>query len=561
MLKALFSIFLVFWVVEITAQGTYFKNRMEYIPNDIALNYGIIPISTGGYLTFGSHEMQANFDRYGAVIKIDELGNGVDTLRFRYDTIQTEIVSMFEINNSYYAITRYWTNVPPLFYTSLVKINQNLDTVWSKKMDYGFDTSVFVSYAMLTRDSAIAISGIFTDTNGYQSILLLKIDTLGNEIFFKSYGYTNEHQFNYWNMDQTLDGGFILAGASTFFHPMGAGYEKHIAIKTDSLGNQEWIHPFGRNDNDNGGCKVKALRDSTILIYANTPTNASPTPVYDWSFRKVSYANQLIWNNQYGPYHEYNVTNDIVELEDSSLVAHRLIYLRSHITKLDKNANIIWDRFNKPTVSSFMGLPMVFVPSDSGFVYSGFIQPQLSLGDTGTQDIFIIKTNCIGWADPPFADATTGSLDNFEVVLDNNSIYFGNCFIDWGDGNLDTLYESSDTLIYHTYSSDGIFNATIIAEACGDKDTLNLNVVSSLVGVAEHEKRIFRIFPNPTNEILHIQLDELNIDFDVILSDITGKIILQDRNALTIDVSDFSTGIYFITIPQLNSTEKIQVLR
>ena len=100
MLKALFNILLVFWVVEITAQGTYFKNRMEYVQNDAALNYGIIPISTGGYLTFGAHEMQTNFDRYAAVMKIDEFGNALDTLRFRYDTIQTEIVSMFEINNS-----------------------------------------------------------------------------------------------------------------------------------------------------------------------------------------------------------------------------------------------------------------------------------------------------------------------------------------------------------------------------------------------------------------------------------------------------------------------------
>jgi hypothetical protein len=482
MFKVLFSILLVFWVVEITAQGTYFKKRMEYNQNDAALNNGIINLNEGGYLTFGSFNLFAGSDRYGAVLKLDSLGNPIDTFSINFPQTSIEIKNAFQLNNGYLLTGHLRKFSNNKFRPFFIRLTDNLDTLWTKTMNYSDSVSVFVSYSIMCNDSNLATTGIYTDTTGYQQILLLKTDTLGNEIFFKSYGYANEHQFNYWNMDQALDGGFILAGASTFFHPLGSGYEKHIAIKTDSLGNQHWVYPFGRNDNDNGGCRVKAMSDSTVMVFTATPTSSSPTPNYRWNFRKLRYNMSTELYFEQGPDDPQIGMGDMVELSDTSFVLCLSKYNRLFLTKFDKYGTQLWSRLNKPSVSQFTGTALNLVPSDSGFVYSGFIQPQLSLGDTGTQDIFVIKTNCIGWADPPFADATTGSLDNFEVVLDNNSMYFGNCFINWGDGNFDTLYESSDTLIYHTYSNDGIFNATIIAEACGDNDTLNLNVVSSLVG-------------------------------------------------------------------------------
>ena len=552
---------LFFWVLNLTAQSTYFKNRYEYDYNDASLNYGVINISTGGYLTFGAFETQTSFDRYAAILKIDENGNKLDSLIFRYDSVQTELINLFEINNEYYGITRLWVSSPNYFYTSIVKINQDLDTVWSKKISYGPDTSIFVSYAILCFDNTIALTGIFTDTSGYQQILLLKTDTLGNEIFLKHYGYANEHQNNYWNLDQTLDGGFILAGTSQYFHPLNNGYKKHLAIKTDSLGNVQWNYPWGRNDTDNGGCRVKAMSDSTVIVYTLTKTSASINPNVRWNYRKLKYNMATVWYSEHGPDEEFLGIGDIEELNDKGFVVNRSKSNRLLLTRYDSLGNMIWTRLNKPTVSQFTGTSLHLVLSDSGFVYSGFIQPQSSLGDTLTQDIFVIKTNCIGWADPPFADVIIGSLDNFEVVLENNSMYFGNVYINWGDGNADTLYESSDTLIYHTYPSDGNYSATIIAEACGDADSLNINVVSSLVGIAEYEKPKFRIYPNPANEIFFIQTENSVSEYEVIMTDISGKIILKIENAKQIDVSEFSSGFYFVTIPELNHTVKVHVLK
>jgi hypothetical protein len=559
MLNRFFKYFMVLWAVNCSAQGTYFKNRYEYDLNDASLNYGVINSNSGGFLTFGAYETQTNSDRYAGLLKLDENGNKLDSLVFRFNSVQTELVALFELNNGYYGITRQWTTSK--FSTSIVRINNDLDTIWSKKISGDTSASLFISYGILCRDSSIALTGIYTDTTGYQQILLLKTDTLGNELFLKSYGYANEVQNNYSNLNQTLDGGFIIAGKSSYFHPMGSGYYKPLAIKTDSLGNLQWNFTWGRDDNQNGGCNVKAMSDSTVIVYTATRISSSPTSQLKWNYRKLRYNMSTVWYVEHGPDANNIGSGNMIELEDSGFVVNRLYQSRLWLTRYDNQGNMLWSRLNKPSVSQFTGGDIDFVESDGGFVYSGFIQPQSSLGDTLTQDIFVIKTNCIGWADPPFASATTGSLDNFEVVLENNSMYFGNCFIDWGDGSFDTLYESSDTLIYHTYATDGNFNATIIAEACGDKDTLNMNVVSSLVGITEHEKKVFSVFPNPANGILNIRMENSISNYEIILSDITGKVILRKENAKQIDVSGFANGIYFVSIPELNHTEKIQIVK
>jgi hypothetical protein len=59
----------------------------------------------------------------------------------------------------------------------------------------------------------------------------------------------------------------------------------------------------------------------------------------------------------------------------------------------------------------------------------------------------------------------------------------------------------------------------------------------------------FQIYPNPTTEILNIQ-NKLNLTIEkIIVSDITGKFILeQTDNNETINIKNFKTGIYIIKI-------------
>jgi alpha-tubulin suppressor-like RCC1 family protein len=65
----------------------------------------------------------------------------------------------------------------------------------------------------------------------------------------------------------------------------------------------------------------------------------------------------------------------------------------------------------------------------------------------------------------------------------------------------------------------------------------------------------FSIYPNPTNDKINIELsDDLEIS-KIVITDITGKIVLdQNENLKTINVEDLSNGLYII---QLFSDQKI----
>ena len=61
----------------------------------------------------------------------------------------------------------------------------------------------------------------------------------------------------------------------------------------------------------------------------------------------------------------------------------------------------------------------------------------------------------------------------------------------------------------------------------------------------------FQIFPNPTNKTLNVNIQNLSPDAHLYITNYLGEIIFEQalQNMLnTIDVADFSDGIYFIKI-------------
>ena len=566
MIKNMFILLMLVWAEFSSAQiQHYYKGRHEYELNDAVLNNGITVLRDSGYITFGSFEYQTTNERYAALLRFNSIMQPIDTLFFGFDSARIEIKNIFELSNGFLAIGhKRKFNEINRFNPYLVRLNKNLDTVWTKTIIFGQDTLPFVSQVIMCHDSTIAIAGNVTRDSVFDDldVMFLRIDTIGNVLNYKKLGYLNEMD-EAWSITQTLDNGFALGGYTKFGHSLN--YRYHAVFKLDSLGNQQWLRKWGRNDAMNDGCTVIDLLDSSILISTSRSTQSGATPNTIPNLIKVDNNNNLKWDLDYGSSGSSNGIYAYVQKNDSTIfcLKHDYSNKKPNHLLIKSNGTIIWERINQVAFGdhNYSQTSGSNVTSDNGFVVSGFLFPCFSCGDTGTQDIFVIKSNCLGFADPPFANATTGSLDNFEVVLENNSMYFGNCFIDWGDGNFDTLYESSDTLIYHTYATDGNFNATIIAEACGDKDTLDLNIVSSLVGVSEYEKKIFRVYPNPSNEILFIQIDNSLSNYEIILTDISGKVILRKENCTSIDVSDFLDGIYFISIPDLNHTEKIQIIK
>jgi para-nitrobenzyl esterase len=87
-------------------------------------------------------------------------------------------------------------------------------------------------------------------------------------------------------------------------------------------------------------------------------------------------------------------------------------------------------------------------------------------------------------------------------------------------------------------------------------DVVNFVPCTSSLSLEEFENDDFKIYPNPTQNIVHI--DAKSGEFKVALYDFTGKNIFESTNAESIDFGNFAPGIYLI---QLQQGEKISTFK
>jgi hypothetical protein len=60
------------------------------------------------------------------------------------------------------------------------------------------------------------------------------------------------------------------------------------------------------------------------------------------------------------------------------------------------------------------------------------------------------------------------------------------------------------------------------------------------------------VYPNPTNDVLNIVLGNIPDDLSYSLTDMTGRLILEGKESVTVDVSGISKGIYMMKIQMGN---------
>ncbi len=136
----------------------------------------------------------------------------------------------------------------------LVRTNSSGDTLWTKT--YGGILSDYGYSVRQTTDGGYIVAG-HTESFGIAGdVYVLRTDVNGDLLWAKSYGGTGKD--NGWSVQQTIDGGYVIAGYSESF---GAGNKDVYLIKTDELGNS--------------GCNESGL--VTIVGYTSTLVSSTAT--------------------------------------------------------------------------------------------------------------------------------------------------------------------------------------------------------------------------------------------------------------------------------------------
>jgi hypothetical protein len=200
--------------------------------------FSVQQTSDGGYIVAGYTWSFGAGGRDIILIKTYANGN-VQWAKTYGGTDRDEASSVQQTSDGGYIVAGYThsfgTGLGDIF---LMKTDANGNIQWAKT--YG-GTSYDSAYSVQrTSDGGYIVAGWTASFGAGGDAFLIKTDASGNIIWAKTYGGTNYDQAR--SVQQTLDGGYIVAGATASF---GAGLGDIFLMKTDASGNLQWAKTYG----------------------------------------------------------------------------------------------------------------------------------------------------------------------------------------------------------------------------------------------------------------------------------------------------------------------------
>ncbi|MBL29945.1 MAG: hypothetical protein CMC81_01695 [Flavobacteriaceae bacterium] len=149
--------------------------------------------------------------------------------------------------------------------------------------------------------------GDLTTNMGQHDNLLLKIDSAGNLLWEKSYGFAgHDHAYN---ILATKDGGLFFNGFLDVTASNGQGRSFRHGIgefwchKTDNDGNIIWRNYFGGSNNDRSYDAVETSDGGYILIGTSESDDfdiSNPRGSYDIWLVRLTKSGEMVWEKSYG---------------------------------------------------------------------------------------------------------------------------------------------------------------------------------------------------------------------------------------------------------------------
>ena len=270
----------------------------------------------------------------------------------------------------------------------LIKIDENGNEQWSKTFEGGYGRSV-----QQTTDGGYIITGrnyITPNPNNpieTADVILIKTDENGNEEWSQTFSGTATDEGH--SVQQTLDGGYIIAGWTGFFEPdFNIGV---YLIKTDESGEEEWSKSFG------GGAKGHSVQQTVDGGYIITG--------YIDSFENVSRDVYLIktdgngneqWSQTFGTETGYESGFSVQQTVDGGYIVTGSKYNPNNVDtelyspiliKIDESGEEEWfQTFGGTGNGSAYSVQQTV---DGGYIVTGWKDP---IGNDAS-DVYLLKTD------------------------------------------------------------------------------------------------------------------------------------------------------------------------
>ncbi len=291
----------------------------------------------------------------------------------------------------------------------LMVYNSEGDTIWTR--EYGDSTHFWIGEQVRrTTDKGFLIIG-FTDNTGYQDGFAIKTDSLGNEQWRNTYGWGGI-VIDAFGSAIELPNGYILTGQS--FPQMDNS--DMFAVRVDTAGSVVWTQRWGGGFDD---VQVHSFLgfDGTVILaggYGYAPDLGSTIP---YLAKMDAIDGSLLWEKQYGAPWFSTLLFAAKVSPDANIIACGVTYEGGHeqglLLRTTSAGDSLWMRnysFHDEVIDQGEGRFWDVLPTaDGGCIATGFANyPFNGPYPPGySQDAWVVKVDSMGCI-VPGCDGLTG---------------------------------------------------------------------------------------------------------------------------------------------------------
>jgi hypothetical protein len=430
--------------------------------------------------------------------------------------------------------------------------------LWKKKIG-GSNNDKF-NCLIQSKDSCFILAG--NTVNASTDIFCVKINSNGDTLWTKEIDMGGNDYV--CSLQQTYDKGFVLAGYSVH---ASAPLSTIMVVKLDSAGNIKWGKSFSGGNVDNYAYSVKQLPDSGYVVIGFVDSLSINDPAT--FLMKLSGTGDVVWTKkQKISSSNYTYGNDVI-VETNGLVCHLLTKetnAYSVIMKTDLSGNVLWCKKNNYT--GYMGgnteLPLKLYKALSNkyiFIHSDGALIEI---DTAGNSVWAKQ-----WELQSLNDFFQNSNKGFLILgnpllLTKSAGYISIIKTDSaGNNNYQSCLMSSTVPTNSTFPISMLpFSFTSSASALPvsfhpvvTNSLLALFGDACVVGNIEENKTdedLIKIYPDPAINDLTIEtLQKSTIEILNIEGQIIRSVSLSETS-ITIDISDLAGGLYLVKVKNEN---------
>ncbi|HNR19447.1 MAG TPA: T9SS type A sorting domain-containing protein [Bacteroidia bacterium] len=527
-----------------TQVNHYFKKSYGLPPNMVEVASSIIPIADGYIFTGGRFDALNQHDA-PVIFKISLDGDSIWEYTYFDSTYIYYWLDLIRVNEKVFATGVHYEPAIDKWSAYFAK----LDTSGSLISQYILSDSIYNSFSFeMTQslDGNFLLIGHKENVANFTDGLIIKVDTAGNKLWEKLYPGGNYYDTFSW-IEPLSDSSYIACGGYNWASA-GEGW----ILKLDTACNVQWqrlrsYSPTGRTVYT---CVKPAIDGGFILTGTYNLLNGTAivTKTDNQGFEqwtKYFYPEGFISPSQ-------TLIYEIIPLYDSSYIicgkmpdsVSSYINNQGFISKLDINGNEKWRR--KYFVYPYNDTEFydIDTTADGGFILVGRGE---SINDVNA---YVVKTNCLGFADPPLASFTYSHQGNTATFY-NLSQFADSCTYYFGDGNSQTVLLTDTTPVTHTYATASTYPVTLIVRACGDSAVYTFNVITA-IDDAQLAQKTLLVYPNPASTYFTVKC-RLSNNAQIVITDIAGRKlhtqnVTQTTAETKINLQHFNAGIYFVSI-------------